>query len=150
MQSLGQPDILLDEPAGEALKNDVVGRIVVTRCLGVPYLLDVLEGQPKALVARTNVFQAHEALACLKLAGEELLYLGPTLYHSPLTPCERRVLQFIAFGLTNPQIAKKVGRGVSTVNTQVTRLLEKMSVRSRHHAANVYWGQELPPPQLDN
>jgi DNA-binding CsgD family transcriptional regulator len=52
-----------------------------------------------------------------------------------LTPAEARVLAELAFGLSNPEIAERLGVGVETVRTHVQRILEKLGVRSRVEAA---------------
>lgn len=44
------PPIVRDDPPGTALSVDVAGKIVLTRVKGIPYLLDVLECGPLALL----------------------------------------------------------------------------------------------------
>ncbi|GLW98980.1 response regulator transcription factor [Microtetraspora sp. NBRC 16547] len=50
---------------------------------------------------------------------------------SQVTDRERQVLALIARGLTNPEIADRLGVSVSTVKTHVRRLLAKLSVHDR-------------------
>jgi DNA-binding NarL/FixJ family response regulator len=52
-----------------------------------------------------------------------------------LTPSETSVLQHVADGLSNAQIATRLFISVETVRTHVQRILSKMGVRSRTHAA---------------
>ncbi|WP_170130935.1 ATP-binding protein [Deinococcus yavapaiensis] len=48
-----------------------------------------------------------------------------------LTPRERDVLRLLAEGLSNKQIAAKLGSGVYTVNDQVAAVFSKLGVRNR-------------------
>ncbi|CAM4023022.1 helix-turn-helix domain-containing protein [Deinococcus frigens] len=148
MSPTTRPEVFLDNPVGSALNADVKGKVVVTRSAGALYLLDVLEKRPRALIVREDLQAVDEILCCVSLRQGEGLYLGPPMNHLPLTPSERRILQFVACGLSNPEIAKKIGREVSTVNSQVSSILQKMDVKSRRHAQNLYWGHDLPPPLI--
>ena len=47
---------------------------------------------------------------------------------------EREVLQLIADGLSNPEIAARLFVGVGTVKTHVNRLFAKLAVTSRTQA----------------
>jgi len=50
---------------------------------------------------------------------------------SPLSPREREVLDLVAQGYTNQQIAERLGLSVRTVETHRSRLVEKLGLRSR-------------------
>jgi two-component system response regulator NreC len=50
---------------------------------------------------------------------------------SPLSPRERDVLELVAQGYTNQQIASRFGVSVKTVETHRARLTEKLGLRSR-------------------
>lgn len=52
----------------------------------------------------------------------------------PLTPRQREILRLIADGLENKQIARKLGIGVHTVKTHVSRVLHKLGAASRTEA----------------
>jgi DNA-binding NarL/FixJ family response regulator len=52
----------------------------------------------------------------------------------PLTPRQREILRLIASGLENKQIARKLGIGVHTVKTHVSRVLHKLGAQSRTEA----------------
>ena len=49
----------------------------------------------------------------------------------PLSPREREVLELIAQGYTNQQIADRFGLSVKTIETHRSRLVEKLGLRSR-------------------
>lgn len=56
----------------------------------------------------------------------------------PLTPRECEVLQLLAKGKTNQEIANQLQISVDTVKKHVTNILDKMHLRSRVEAA-LYW-----------
>jgi DNA-binding NarL/FixJ family response regulator len=56
-----------------------------------------------------------------------------------LTRGEVVVLQLLAEGLTNEQIARKLGRVPGTVSTKVQRILRKLDVPSRAAAVDRGW-----------
>lgn len=141
------PPVILDDPPGTALGMNLSGQVVLTRVRGLPYLWDILERSPQGLLVRDGLDlpAVRAVLDCLELRGGEFFYLGPELEYSPLTPCERRVLQLIAFDMTNAQIAERFGIKTSTVNSQVSAILAKLGVPSRHAARALYWGHPTPP-----
>jgi DNA-binding NarL/FixJ family response regulator len=55
----------------------------------------------------------------------------------PLTARQREILRLIAAGLENKQIARKLGIGVHTVKTHVSRVLHKLGAQSRTEAVVV-------------
>lgn len=52
-----------------------------------------------------------------------------------LSPSEREVALHVTRGLTNPQIAKVLGKSVSTVRNQIVRIFDKLKVASRAELA---------------
>lgn len=57
---------------------------------------------------------------------------------SGLTRRERDILRLMADGLTNREIAGQLVVSVNTVQTHVAHILNKLGVRSRHQAADVW------------
>ena len=60
-----------------------------------------------------------------------------------LTAREREILELIAQGLTNQQIASRLTLTLQTVKNHVHRLLSKMDVASRAEAVTVYLAKQL-------
>jgi NarL family two-component system response regulator LiaR len=54
-----------------------------------------------------------------------------------LTPRQREILRLVAAGLENKQIARRLGIGVHTVKTHVSRVLHKLGASSRTEAVVV-------------
>ena len=54
-----------------------------------------------------------------------------------LTPRQREILRLLAAGLENKQIARRLGIGVHTVKTHVSRVLHKLGASSRTEAVVV-------------
>ncbi|WP_347770206.1 response regulator transcription factor [Nonomuraea sp. B5E05] len=65
---------------------------------------------------------------------------------SVLSERELRVLELIARGLSNAQIAEEVGLSVSTVKNRVSDLFAKLGVRDRAQAVIVAYEAGLVTP----
>jgi DNA-binding NarL/FixJ family response regulator len=61
--------------------------------------------------------------------------VAPTPTVADLTPREREVLACLGLGLSNMEIADRLGVGETTVKTHVSRVLAKLGLRSRVQAA---------------
>jgi non-specific serine/threonine protein kinase len=61
------------------------------------------------------------------LSGDEAI--------SPLTPRQQEVAHLIAQGLTNPEIAQRLGLSVFTVRHHVSNILKKLGLQSRTQVA---------------
>ncbi len=57
---------------------------------------------------------------------------------SGLTRREQDILRLIADGRTNQEIAGQLVVSVNTVQTHVAHILQKLGVRSRHQAADIW------------
>ncbi|MBB6475216.1 LuxR C-terminal-related transcriptional regulator [Sphaerisporangium rubeum] len=65
------------------------------------------------------------AAAALKVAG-----LAPATV-APLTPADRRVIELVAAGMSNPEIAEELHYSRKTVEVYLTRIYAKTGLRSR-------------------
>ncbi|MBB5079396.1 response regulator [Nonomuraea endophytica] len=68
---------------------------------------------------------------------------------STLTERERRVLELIAHGLSNAQIAQETGLSLSTVKNRVSELFAKLGVRDRAQAVIAAYEAGLVRPGED-
>ncbi len=64
----------------------------------------------------------------------------PAVLPEGLTAREREVLQGLGEGLSNPQLALRLGIGESTVKTHVSAVLSKLGVSTRLQAAKIAYG----------
>ena len=101
------------------------------------YVLKGASGEEIAAAVRTVaaggvVFGAGVAAQVLALTGS-----GPRRAGHPdgLTDRETDVLGLLAEGLSNPQIARRLGLTVKTVQNYVSRILDKLQVADRTQAA---------------
>ncbi|NUS03362.1 MAG: response regulator transcription factor, partial [Nonomuraea sp.] len=62
---------------------------------------------------------------------------------TPLTRREAEVLALVAAGLSNLQIADKLGIGAGTVRSHLARILAKLSARNRAHAVAIAYESGL-------
>jgi DNA-binding NarL/FixJ family response regulator len=54
---------------------------------------------------------------------------------NPLSPREMEILQFITFGMSNKEIARRLGISHQTVKNHITSILHKLGVKDRTQAA---------------
>jgi len=87
----------------------------------------------RALAAGANVFVSKGAR--LRDLEEALVALAGRPTHGRLTPREEEVLSAIRSGLTNSEIASRLGVTSSTINKHVDRILKKTGTRNRAQAA---------------
>jgi DNA-binding NarL/FixJ family response regulator len=64
----------------------------------------------------------------------------------PLTPRELEVLQYVAHGLSNREIAEELGVSVRTVTTHVRNILDKLHLANRTQAALYAIEKGIAPP----
>lgn len=89
-----------------------------------------------------GVVRAHDGawrLTCTAMAEHRVITLVPLpldqLQDEALTARERQVLELVSLGLTNAQIARRLGISAATVRTHVEHVLAKLGVPSRAAAA---------------
>ncbi|MFB9992097.1 response regulator transcription factor [Deinococcus oregonensis] len=138
---LSAPTVFFDEPVGLALSSVIKGQVVVTAGTGEPYLQDILDLQPAALIVRSSIRNVTALLTEVTLDVRQSIYMGP-YFQLTLTPCERRVLQHISLGLCYKDIAKRLGKSPKTVQIQASALFKKLGVDNREMAAKEYWGSQ--------
>jgi RNA polymerase sigma factor (sigma-70 family) len=61
--------------------------------------------------------------------------MDPNEHFVPLSPREMEILQFVTHGLSNKEIAKKLGISQQTVKNHMTSILKKLNVQDRTQAA---------------
>lgn len=101
--------------------------------------------------------------ACNELGGFVHGALGPVLGTAAaarsaasalntesLTPAERRVAQLVATGLSYKEVARQLGRSVSTVDHQLRSIREKLQVRSTARLAYMLNEQGKDEARLKN
>ncbi|MGC8878103.1 MAG: LuxR C-terminal-related transcriptional regulator [Anaerolineae bacterium] len=117
------------EHVAQAMESGAIGYVLKSRSSG-----EVLE----------SVRQAHAGQVSLhpEIAQELLKYLQRQEETEdkvdPLTPREREVLQLIADGKTNQEIANELQISLGTVKKHITNIFDKLHLRSRVEAA-LYW-----------
>ncbi len=132
----------------ETVRRVAAGEAIITPAL-VPYLLD----QFAALARNANQAKSHEN-APAQGGGEESPLAGekggaPTVdVHTTsidiLTEREREVLNLVAEGLTNREIAERLVVSENTVRAHLRNILDKLHVQNRIQAALLYrqWQQQ--------
>lgn len=93
-----------------------------------------IAGAVRTVAAGGAVFGAGVASQVLALTSSPA---RPLAAHSPegLTEREREVLELIAEGASNAQIARSLGLSLKTVQNYVSRILDKLQVTDRTQAA---------------
>ena len=61
-----------------------------------------------------------------------------------ITPREREVLYWLALGLTNKEISKKMILSEKTIKNHVSHILKKLELTDRTKAAALAWREGLP------
>ncbi|GAB7045208.1 response regulator transcription factor [Catenuloplanes indicus JCM 9534] len=114
------------------------------------------DADPDELLAAIRVIAGGEALLDPAVTGRLIEAFAAGVTPSPaverpelaaLTPREREVLTLIAEGLSNAEIAARLGVGVGTVKTHVNALLTKIGVRDRVQATILAYDVGLVRPR---
>ncbi|WTW95696.1 response regulator transcription factor [Streptomycetaceae bacterium NBC_01309] len=122
--------------------------LVVTTFENDSYVYEALRaGATGFLLKRARTEELLHAVR-LVARGDSLLFPAAVrdlaLRHAPVAPDrgrvdklserEQTVLRLMAVGLSNPEIAGRIGVGAETVKTHVARILAKLAVRDRTQA----------------
>jgi DNA-binding CsgD family transcriptional regulator len=125
MRAAAQAARQLRRPGAVALEAGVLGR---------PRRLSVGAGRPR----RVEFMVVHSADGMPWLVAE--LEAGDSGPLSQLTRAEARVLELLAEGLSNREIAERLAVSTETARTHVSRILQKLDVDSRGKAARLARG----------
>lgn len=112
-------------------ENENIG--AMKECEGFATLLSVLDG-----MARGERYIGREILNQLR-NGEERAHAPVRDPLEAMTNREREVLYWIAQGLTNEEISKRMYLSENTVKIHVNHILKKLSVTDRTKAAAIAW-----------
>jgi len=112
----------------------------------------VLKGAPgeeiaaavRTVVAGGAVFGAGVAAQVLLLTANRPATTAQPNDDAGLTEREREVLELIAAGASNPQIARALGLSLKTVQNYVSRILDKLQVADRTQAALLVARRDRP------
>ena len=74
-------------------------------------------------------------LSCLEMLVRHAADVAAPVEARELSPQERKVMENLALGQSNKQIARNLDLSLSTVNTLVNRSFEKLGVKNRSQAA---------------
>jgi DNA-binding NarL/FixJ family response regulator len=99
----------------------------------------------EALLAPTVTRRLISQFASIHRAGT-----SPSTALSVLTPRETQVLQLVAEGLSNPEIARRLTVTDETVKTHVSRMLAKLGLRDRTQAVVAAYENGLVVPRFRN
>ena len=139
---------LLDEIREADLSQDLPVVLVVEGETGLATARALHAGVRAVLPAETTSEQLQAAVAAalagltvvanesVPLSGQVVSLEADTL-SEPLTPREREVLQQIAAGLANKQIADRLGISEHTVKFHVASILGKLGAASRAEAVSI-------------
>ena len=87
------------------------------------------------LVMEGGVYVPPELVRGLPPAAREAPRAAYAPRRSAMSPQQQRILQFLAEGVSNKQIARELGIACSTVKNQLTAVFEKLGVSNRTQAA---------------
>ena len=134
----------LDEYVYDALKAGASGFLLKDAPAERLLAFIRLAGQGDALLDPTITRRLIERYARTQTAGEEAV--GPL---SELTPRELEVLEQVARGRSNAEIAAELYLSEATVKTHVSRLLAKLDLRDRVQAVVLAYESGLVQPRTD-
>ncbi|MGA3037241.1 MAG: LuxR C-terminal-related transcriptional regulator [Vulcanimicrobiaceae bacterium] len=145
--------ISLDGAAATAIPEIEISQITAAAVLGVNGRMTDAEGVldklsksaseeyrrdlarwTRAALADPDAAPSESAMRFAKGIIELIRRVLATVQQEALSPTERRVLESLALGRSNKEIAAITGRSVKTVDNQVSAILRKLRARSRGEA----------------
>jgi DNA-binding CsgD family transcriptional regulator len=142
------------------MQGDWGGSAAAWQQLGCPYeqALALLDGDEEAQRAALDIFEQLGARSASELARRRLRAEGVrSLPRGPraatranpggLTPRQLEILQLVAEGLRNPEIAERLCTTPKTVEHHVSAVLAKLAARSRAEAVRIAYEQQLISPR---
>ncbi len=130
--------LIVKESTGEllslAFESSAIG--VMSADAGIEELISALRS-----LARGERYISPKVLAS---SGEKKIVARLSDPLGGLTAREREVLYWLALGLTNKEIAKKMILSEKTVKNHVSRILKKLELTDRTKAAVLAWREGLP------
>lgn len=111
--------------------EDVLGRL--TKSAHEEYRRDLAEWTRKALT-EPGAEPSESAMRFAKGIIDLIRRVVARTRRESLTPAERRVLESLALGRSNKEIAAITGKSIKTVDNQVSAILRKLQARSRGEA----------------
>lgn len=136
--------VLLDEPVGFALRTlertgRTHNRVIVATANSCPeYLADLWDLRPAVLLANACL-DSGLAQAIMRASKGERYHI-PSRITTPLTEAERRALRELADGLSDKEIAAKLGKKSQSIRTVLSSAYEKLGLKNRDQALLYYWG----------
>jgi DNA-binding NarL/FixJ family response regulator len=108
---------------------------------------------PDELVRAIRVVHGGEGLLAPTMAAKVMREFARTRQatdlagvHLPLTPRETEILQHVAAGLANKEIARRLSISERTVKNHLSNIMEKLHVNSRTQAAVLALRSGMVPP----
>lgn len=136
-------------PYARQLANDWRGAAVAWHGLGCPYeeARALADGDAEAQVAALDLFDRLGAVATAERLRDSIKRAGGIVPRGPrastrgnafgLTDRQLEILEWVAAGLTNAEIAQRLHLSAKTVDHHVSAILAKLNVSSRQAAAEI-------------
>lgn len=128
-----------DEHLFEAVRAEASGYLL--KDLDANELFEMLQGVSQGEAAMTRAMASRVLKGVTKRANEDP--------EEELTERELAVLQLVAGGASNPQIAEELIISVNTVKTHLRNILDKLQLENRTQAATYAIRKGLVSPQND-
>ncbi len=134
-------------------RNPKLSAIVLSRYTDPDHIEEALAAGASAYVTKTA--QREDLAAAVRQAFEHTIYLRrgravSTAEKSVLTRREREILQLVAEGLSNANIARQLWVTEQTVKFHLSNIYRKLGVANRTEASRWAHREGLLPPRIQN